>query len=189
MAPLDIPGFYTTPILDKIFQLLTIPEEFGHERQASVCYSFGTQTAQGGSHGFCAWFHFLCKDVPLVPTSHTVNAIAPGTNATQKEFSHANYDFSTAGFFLRKHATRDDVTLVCFGASPQTVEALTSFINSNSHPVASAEPYAFFDVVIHSLFKNVDQNVWNVADVFTPLETVCSIPVVSRTESIENENK
>lgn len=162
------------PILNKIFQLLTIPEQFAHERQAAVCYSFGTQT---DINGFCAWFHFLCKDAPLVTTSHNHKAIAPGTNATQKAFSHANYDFLKAGFFLRKHAIGNGVTLACFTASTQTQKALTDFIHSDSHDVALTEPYAFFDVVIHSLFKDVDQNVWNIADVFTPMEIVCFISV------------
>lgn len=88
------------------------------------------------------------------------------------ELPQADYSYLRSAFFLRKHTSDSGLTLVCFGSSPRTRTALERFIRSESHHIPSSEPFALFDIIMQGVFEDVDQNVWNLADVFGPLEHV-----------------
>lgn len=85
----------------------------------------------------------------------------------------ANTDFSyvRAGFFLRTEKSGES-TLVCFGA-PLTVRSrIEKFLDARAWGDVAVEPYVLLDLVLEGLYREIDDNVWNIADVLGPLEHV-----------------
>lgn len=85
----------------------------------------------------------------------------------------ANTDFSyvRSGFFLRTEASGES-TLVCFGA-PLTVRTrIEQFLDARAWGDVAVEPYVLLDLVLDGLYREIDENVWNIADVLGPLEHV-----------------
>jgi hypothetical protein len=167
------------------------------ERVQNVCHSFGTQQNANGS---CAWFHFLCKNLdvdytgPLprivnrTPISPLVlqqlqqlqqqqkgNRRSPMANLELANFPHADHSWLRSGFFLRTEPGGRSTTLVCFGATPYVRERLEKWIESGAWDEVTGEPLALLDLVMDGLFREVDNAVWKMADVFGPMEYV-SLP-------------
>lgn len=167
----------------RLFTILAIPDAFTLERVDSVSHSLGTQT--DAERGSCLWFHFLCKHVHVVKTTPTPSIMYhAGADLTQRNGwfemhrrRPANTDFSyvRAGFFLRTEKS-GETTLVCFGA-PLTVRSrIEKFLDARAWGDVAVEPYVLLDLVLDGLYREVDENVWNIADVLGPLEHVrCAV--------------
>ncbi|ORY61637.1 uncharacterized protein BCR38DRAFT_487381 [Pseudomassariella vexata] len=100
---------------------------------------------------------------------HPSTSLSTG-QANGAPLPQADFSYIRSGFFLRRSAPNADTTLICFGAREQVEKALERFIASYAWEMASLEPLALFDVILMGLFHEVDQNIWNMADVFGPLE-------------------
>lgn len=64
---------------------------------------------------------------------------------------------------------------MCFGATPYVRERLEKWIESGAWDEVTGEPLALLDLVMDGLFREVDNAVWKMADVFGPMEYV-SLP-------------
>jgi hypothetical protein len=190
LAPLDLTthdNANTISCLVRIFHTFGVPDAFTKERELSVSHSFGTQT---DTDGFCAWFHFLCKNIQLKSTGNVPNivhhdAAAPklqhmGSQSTGQTLvaqddplPQADYSYLRSGFFLR-HSSSGATTLVCFGASINVFKTIQRFTSNGPFEMVSLEPMALFDLVLEGIFFDVDKNIWNMAAVFGPLEHVSS---------------
>lgn len=85
----------------------------------------------------------------------------------------ANSDFSyvRSGFFLRTEKGGES-TLACFGAPHAVRSRLERFLDARAWEDVAVEPYVLLDLVLDGLYREVDENVWNIADVLGPLEYV-----------------
>lgn len=176
-APLDLPRKATYASFVRLFTVLQIPDAFTLERVDSVSHSLGTHTDP--DRGSCLWFHFLCKHVHVVKTTPTPSIMYhPGADLTKRNGwfemhrpRPANTDFSyvRAGFFLRTEKS-GEVTLVCFGAPITVRSRMEKFLDARAWGDVAVEPYVLLDLVLEGLYREVDENVWNIADVLGPLE-------------------
>ncbi|KAK0636052.1 hypothetical protein B0T17DRAFT_67077 [Bombardia bombarda] len=166
---LDLPLRESAPQLVRLCDALSIPPEFLAERLQSVSHSFGSRTDQ---HGFCTWFHFLCKNIELkldVMGRKVIDNRAPKHGQHSRSLPMADYTWQRSGFFLRKD-NEGNLTLVCFGATPKVRKRLDALIEAGAWRDIMTEPYILFDLILDGLFVEVDNTVWSMNDVFGPLE-------------------
>ncbi|KAI0198084.1 hypothetical protein F4808DRAFT_463113 [Astrocystis sublimbata] len=175
-APLDIPATTTRDSFLALFRGLGVPSSFSLERVNSVNHSFG---AISDSLSTKTWFHFLCKNIAITQDVNTVPKITyhAGSDVGRRRYGscgqlplpQADYSWVRSGYFLK---TCEDgcTTLACFGATPRVRERLEDFIHGASIGRAVAEPYTLLDLILDGLWREVDQNVWNMNNVFGPLE-------------------
>ncbi|KAK6523504.1 hypothetical protein TWF281_001484 [Arthrobotrys megalospora] len=175
--------------LSEIFETFDIPRAFAIESVHHVAHSFGTQSHRDGS--FCAWFHFLCKniDVNFSGTSPRIENRVRLTSTSPKLFRNGNWsrksgseikdlpqaDFSwlRSGFFLKVEPVDrgKGITLICFGATPHVRKSLEMWIESKQWDSIHETPLSLLDLVVEGMFREVDTTIWKMGHVFGPMET------------------
>ncbi|KAF3934403.1 hypothetical protein ABW19_dt0200516 [Dactylella cylindrospora] len=190
-APLDHRYYSDTCI--PIFNALRIPSAFVTERMQSVCHGFGAHDGVDGSS--CTWFHFLCKNIdvdrtgrqprivnnvpsrPPEPRSRRYNSTSQvsssqsGSDIAMVHLSQSDYSWLRSAFFLRVDPKGQSVTLACFAATPHVRKRLEMWIESRLWETVMEQPLALLDLVVEGLYLEVDNVAWNMADVFSPMET------------------
>ncbi|KAI1424995.1 hypothetical protein F5Y12DRAFT_397682 [Xylaria sp. FL1777] len=175
-APLDLPAISTRDSFLTLYRGLGVPSSFSLERVNSVSHSFGTTSDAKSTR---KWFHFLCKNISITRTPGSDPRIAyhgesdagnrrygrPG----QLPLPQADYSWLRSGYFLRT-SENGHTTLACFGATPRVRELLEAFVHSDSISDAIAEPHILLDLILNGLWREVDHQVWNMSEVFGPLE-------------------
>ncbi|KAJ2979196.1 hypothetical protein NUW58_g7265 [Xylaria curta] len=175
-APLDLPAITTRDSFLALYRGLGVPSSFSLERVKSVSHSFG---AISDSSSTRTWFHFLCKNISIVQEPGTSPRIAynAGADAGSRRYGHpgrpplpqADYSWLRSGYFLRTYEN-GCTTLACFGATLRVREQFEAFVRGDSVGDAIAEPYILLDLILDGLWREVDQQVWNMNDVLGPLE-------------------
>lgn len=161
-----------------------------------MSHSFGARSDSGGSY---AWFHFLCKHIRLTTgpgnavgiayrngadrAGMEARALAEQQHGTARrrllpkratepwQLPQADYSYLRSGFFLRT-AADGGTTLVCFGATAGVRARIDEFVEAKTWKDVTSEPYILFDLVLEGLFRDVDQNCWNMNTIFGALEHV-----------------
>jgi hypothetical protein len=76
------------------------------------------------------------------------------------------------------------VTLLCFGASLSLVDRFKRSATNSTWEIALKNPYNLFVIVFNEIFKEMDQQAWNLGAVFRGIEHVgCNIALVVSTVS------
>jgi hypothetical protein len=156
----------------ELFRILAVPREFTIERLQSVSHSFGTSTDY--ENGTCTWFHFLCKNIELTDgLNNTPNVLkTPAKSGNHPAtLDQADYSWHRSGFFLRR-LPGGEVTLVCFGAIEKVERRIKEFTAKRTWTAAVLEPHVLFDIILESLFLEVDDTLWKMNRVFGPFEHV-----------------
>lgn len=96
------------------------------------------------------------------------------------KLSQTNWTWLRAGFFLKlgppKERTQNGilmnpVTLICFGASQAMKERFRRVPNGPTWRM-DIDPFQLFVIVLDELFQEMDNQVWNLSDVFRGIEHV-----------------
>ncbi|RYC61520.1 hypothetical protein CHU98_g4697 [Xylaria longipes] len=147
---------------------LGVPSSFSH--------SFGTISDPSSTR---TWFHFLCKNINIAQNPGTSPRIAyhVKSDARSRRYGHpgqpplpqADYSWLRSGYFLRTYEN-SCTTLACFGATPRVRERFEAFVHGDSVGGTMAEPYVLLDLILDGLWREVDQQVWNMNEVLGPAE-------------------
>ncbi|KAH8895365.1 hypothetical protein GQ53DRAFT_855747, partial [Thozetella sp. PMI_491] len=148
-----------------------IPLTFAEERIRSVSHSFGTHR---DNNGVCVWFHFLCKHIRATAPLHYAESPPEVRYYEDRHAKKAHilpqmdFSYAKSAFFLRK--TLRGAVLVVFGHTQATRKLMEFTDNHHAWADAVAEPRVLLDLILDGLFCEVDDNVWNIRDVFGPME-------------------
>lgn len=159
-----------------LFRHLDIPEEFTTERTLGACHSFGKRATD---FGFISWFHFLCKNIEIIPTASggvsVRNRAAELKYMDPSDLSEADYSWNRSGFFLRSGKDSGPI-LVCFGATNNVRRSLEEFIAAHAWEDVEQHPFLLFDLVLQGLCFQVEGTIRNMTSIFSSHEHVSLIP-------------
>lgn len=101
-----------------------------------------------------------------------------------KRIQQSQYDgtWVRAGFFLEwvpvSSTLGHRTTLICFGAEKTLVDRFKSLNTTSSRwKDAVADPYLLFGIVLSDLFLRVEGIIYDVSQVFRPVEKVTSLVI------------
>ncbi|KAL2004631.1 hypothetical protein VTN00DRAFT_3367 [Thermoascus crustaceus] len=191
--PLDLPEFSEN--LRPLFDHYAIPPFFITERLHHVAQGSGSHISQEGYYS--SWFHVLCKHILIeqvtndnnnsdLDHSSTAYRIIDRHPENETPQSQSNFSWLRSAFYMRwgpmstkrppptdgRTATShpNSVTLICFGAPHTLVERFQREAHHDTWKQVVDNPFQLWVVVLNELFKQMDAQVWNLADAFRGVE-------------------
>jgi hypothetical protein len=90
-----------------------------------------------------------------------------------KKLSQADFSWIRSGFFLTSQPgsdTESTVTLICFGASPETERRFENLTLNPAWEQALQDPFILLDIVFDELYIQLDTVAWKLGGVFGEME-------------------
>lgn len=122
-----------------------------------------------------AWFHYLCKNVTLNRENGNVKIYDPVPGQKFPPLAQGDSSWIRSGYFLRwsnDHSSDSEVTLVCFESLLQLKLRFQNMQASSVGNSIARDPYSLFAIIFEQLADQMDATVWDLMDVFRPIELV-----------------
>lgn len=130
-----------------------------------------------------SWFHFLCKNIPVVEIGGVKQIENGNRTRTEKDLSQANFSWVRSAYCLKtksRSPTKSEVTLIAFGGGARLWEKFDELSSNTSWQDVLEDPYCLYDVVFECLYAQIDRLAWDLAHVYGEEEMVGSLcPVVA----------
>jgi hypothetical protein len=117
-----------------------------------------------------SWFHVLCKDIEVDrDNSHIIDE--HGANQ-ENPLSQSSFSWLRSAYFMCwTRNPHKSVTLICFCHPPFLPGRLKKHLPNMWEQVVN-NPFDLWVVVLHELFKQIDNQAWNLGNVFRGIEHV-----------------
>ena len=187
-------------------KIFSIPPCFIGARLRGVTHEFGTRSLKGNQNGngclvflksaartkrltnyeqcVAAYCHTLVKNINVLRGPDGVGEFIVDPRQELRAAIQLNQFEGTwrkEAFFLSWGPGRDrdaQATLVCFGAHRQLQKRFEMLGKNTAYEDCVKAPFTLFVIVLDELFQLLDEQVWNLLNVFTELERVriCNHP-------------
>jgi hypothetical protein len=169
-----------------LYKLHSIPDAFVSERLHHVAHSFGSVD---GAEGFSckpssivrellradrsdSWFHFLCKNVPVVDFKG-VKYVGNRDNG----LSQADFTWVRSAYCLKtkpgiKTSRYSEATLIVFGGELELWKKFDVLASSTPCQDILEDPCCLLNIVFEALYSRIDKLAWNLATVYSQEEEV-----------------
>ena len=117
-----------------------------------------------------SWFHVLCKDIEVDrDNSHIIDEHLANQ---ENPLSQSSFSWLRSAYFMRwTRNPHKSVTLICFEHPPFLRDRLREHLPNMWEQVVN-NPFDLWVVVLHELFKQIDNQAWNLGNVFRGIEHV-----------------
>jgi Mg2+ and Co2+ transporter CorA len=115
-----------------------------------------------------SWFHVLCKDIEVDrDNSHIIDEHLANQ---ENPLSQSSFSWLRSAYFMRwTRNPHKSVTLICFEHPPFLRDRLREHLPNMWEQVVN-NPFDLWVVVLHELFKQIDNQAWNLGNVFRGIE-------------------
>ncbi|KAG0645260.1 hypothetical protein D0Z07_8842 [Hyphodiscus hymeniophilus] len=168
-APLDLPTSENVKDLLSLYRLYSIPGSFVSERLHNIACSFGT--CHEKIEAEYSWFHFLCKNIPVVEVGGVKRIVDQNTAGIERQLSQSDFSWVRSAYCLKTKWTdrsknRQEVSLIVFGGGPSLWERFDEISSHTSWQAIVEDPYCLYNVIFECLYTQVDRLAWNLAQVY-----------------------